>query len=49
MTASVLLGFVLIALLRLKQWVAFTTFVPVKSSAHPLRKQISNVAVGKEN
>ena len=32
--ASVLMGFVLIAILCLKQWVAFTTFVPVKSCAH---------------
>ena len=33
MTASALMGFDLIAILCLKQWVAFTTFVPVKSSA----------------
>ena len=46
---SVLMGFVLIAILCLKQWVAFTTFVPVKSSAHLSLKKISNVAVGKEN
>ena len=47
--ASVLMGFFLIAKLCLKQWVAFTTFVPVKSSAHLLLKKLSNVAVGKEN
>ena len=49
LTASVLMGFVLIAILCLKQWVAFITFVPVKSSAHLSLKKISNVAVGKEN
>ena len=42
-------GFLLIAIPSLKQWVAFTTFVPVKSSAHLSLKKISNVAVGKEN
>ena len=45
--ASVLMGFVLIAILYLKQWVAFTTFVPVKSSSHLSLKKISNVAVEK--
>ena len=43
--ASVLMGFVLIAKLCLKQWVAFTTFVPVKSCAHLSLKKMSNVAV----
>ena len=47
--ASVLMGFVLIAILCLKQWVAFTTFVPVKSCAHLSLKKISNVAVEEEN
>ena len=47
--ASVLMGFVLIATLCLKQWDAFTTFVPVKSCAHPSLKKISNEAVGEEN
>ena len=47
--ASVLMGFVLIAILCLKQWVAFTTFVHVKCCAHLSRKKISNVVVGEEN
>ena len=47
--ASVLMCFVLIAILCLKQWVASTTFVPVKSFAHLSLKKISNLAVGKEN
>ena len=47
--ASVLMGFVLIAILCLMQWVAFTTFIPVKSSAHLSLKNISNVAIAKEN
>ena len=47
--ASVLMGFVLIAILCLKQWVASTTFVPVKNCAHLSLKKISNVAVGEEN
>ena len=47
--ASVSMGFVLIAILYLKQWVAFATFVPVKSSAHLSLKKIPNVAVGNEN
>ena len=42
LTASVLMSLVLIAILCLKQWVAFTTFVPVKSSAHLSLKMISN-------
>ena len=49
LTAWVLMRFVPIAILCLKQWVAFTTFVTVKSSAHLSLKKISNVAVGKEN
>ena len=49
LTASVLKGFVLIATLYLKPWIAFTTFIPVKSSAHLSPRNISNVAVGKEN
>ena len=47
--ASVLMGFVLIAMLSLKRWVAFTTFVPVKSCVHLSLKKMSNVAVGEEN
>ena len=42
-------GFVLIAILCLRQWVAFITFVPVKNSAQLSLKKISHVAVGKEN
>ena len=49
LSASVSMGFDLIATLCLKRWVAFTTFVPVKSFAHLSLKKISNVAVGKEN
>ena len=48
LTALVLMGFVLIAILCLKQWVAFITFVTVKSSAHLSLKKISKVAVGKK-
>ena len=47
--ASVLMGFVLIAILCLKQCVAFTTFVPVKGCAHLSLKTISKAAVGEEN
>ena len=47
--ASVLMGFFLIAKLCLKQWVAFNTFVPVRSCAHLSMKKTSNVAVGEEN
>ena len=47
LTASVLMGFDFIAILCLKQWVGFVTFVPVKSSAHLSLKKISNVAVKK--
>ena len=49
LTALVLMGFVLIAKLRLKQWVAFTSFVLVKSSTQLSVKNISNVAVRKGN
>ena len=49
LTTSVLMGSLLIAELCLRQWVAFTTFVSVKSSAHLSLKKISNVGVGKEN
>ena len=38
--ASVLMGFVLIATLCLKQWDAFTTFVPVKNCAHLTEEDI---------
>ena len=34
LTASVLMGFVIIATLCLKPWVAFTTSAPVKSCVH---------------
>ena len=44
LTTSVLMGFVLLAVLCLKQRVASITFVPVKSSAHLSVKKISNVA-----
>ena len=47
-TPSVVMGFVLIAILCLKQWVAFTSFVPANSSTHLSLKKISNVVVGKE-
>ena len=46
--ASVLMGFVFIRILCLKQWFAFTTFVPVKSFDHLSLKKISKMAVGKE-
>ena len=49
LTASVLMGFFLIAMLCLKQWVDFITLVPVKISAQLSLKKISNVAVGKKN
>ena len=49
LTASVLMGFVHIATLCSKPWVAFTTAVPVKSSAHLSLKKISNVVVRKDN
>ena len=47
--ASVLMGFVLIVILCLKQRVAFINFVPVKSCIHLSLKKLSNKAVGKEN
>ena len=47
--AIVLMGFVPIVILCLKQWVDFTIFAPVKSFAHLSLKKISNVAVGEEN
>ena len=43
LTASVLMGFVLIATLCLKPWVAFTTSVPVKSCVPLSLKKIFNV------
>ena len=49
LTASVLMSFVLIAILCLKQCVAFMIFVPVKSCIHLSLKKTSNVAVGNEN
>ena len=49
LTASVLIGFVLIATLCLKQWVASTAFAPVKSCVPLSLKKISNVAVREEN
>ena len=48
LTASVLMNFVLFATLCLKQWVASTTFVPVKSCAHLSLNKISNEAVGED-
>ena len=42
-------GFVFIARFCLKQWFAFTTFVPVKSCVHLSLKTTSKVAVRKEN
>ena len=49
MIASVLIGFVLIAILCLEQSVAFITFVPVKSCVHLSLKKLPNVAVGGKN
>ena len=49
LTASLLMGFVLTSILCLKQWVAFTTFVPVKSCVRLSLKKITNVAVRREN
>ena len=46
--ASVLMGFVLIATLRLKLWVAFTTSVPVKSCVLLSLKKIFNVVARRE-
>ena len=48
MTASVLMGFVLIATLCLKPWVAFTTSVPAKSCVLLSLKRIFNVVAGRE-
>ena len=42
-------GFVLDAILCLRQWLAFNTFVPVKSCVHLSLKEISNVAVRKKH
>ena len=49
LTASVLMGFVLIATLCLKPWVAFTTSVPVKSCVLLSLKRIFNVVARKES
>ena len=49
MTASVLMGFVLIATLCLKPWVAFTTSVPVKSCVLLSLKRIFNVVAKRES
>ena len=49
LTASVLMGFDLISILCLEQWVAFIIFVPVKSCVHLSLKKIWNVAVGEED
>ena len=48
LTASLLVGIDLIAKLCLKQGVAFTTFVPVKSCLHLSLKKLTNVAVAIE-
>ena len=49
LTASVLMGFVLIATLCLKPWVAFTTSAPVKSCVHLSLKKIFNVVARRES
>ena len=49
LTASVLMGVVLIAALCLKPWVAFTNFVPVKSCVPLSLKKIINVVSGKKS
>ena len=49
LTASVLMGFVLIATLCLKPWVAFTTSVPVKCSVPFSLKKIFNVVARRES
>ena len=49
LTASVFMGFVLIATLHLKPWVAFTTSVPVKSCVLPSLKRIFNVVARRES
>ena len=48
-TASMLMGFVLIATLCLKPWVAFTTSVPVKSCVALSLKRIFNVVARRES
>ena len=49
LTASVLMGFVLIAILCLKPWVAFATSVPVKSCVLLSLKMIFNVVARRES
>ena len=49
LTASVLMGFVLIATLCLKPWFAFTTSVPVKSCVLLSLKRIFNVVARRES
>ena len=49
LTALVLVGFVVIATLCLKPWVAFTTFVPVKENFFFSLKKIFNVVVRRES
>ena len=49
LTASVLMGFVLIATLCLKPWVAFTTSVPVKSCVPISLNKIFNVVGRRES
>ena len=49
LTASVLMGFVLIASLCLKPWVAFTTSVPVETCVLPSLKRIFNVVAKRES
>ena len=49
LTASLLMGVVLIATLRLKAWVAFSTSVPVKSFVLLSLKKIFNVAAKRES
>ena len=48
LTASVLKCFSLVAIVCLEQWVAFITFVPVKSSAHLSLNKIFNVLARRE-
>ena len=49
LTASALMGFVVIATLCLKQWVAFTTSVPVKSCVPLSMMKGFNVEARREN
>ena len=49
LTASALMGFVVIATLCLKQWVAFTTSVPVKSCVPLSVMKGFNVVARREN